>query len=210
MNKIHTFVINDEPLIDKSTGLRTATLIYKGGRFVYAEVCTETGKIQAPVHTSDEPEMQVALERLTLMDTRKIIVIDADVNPVAAAIIEDCHYSLEIPNYVEDLPNGKQFVYEYSDAVKLGEIYDIPNMAFDLEKNDFNYRYMINDITDEEYIQSIDAQLTFIDDQLLENSYTDSQMVKINDFKQSLLDLKSTYDGSIKHWKIQFPTCSEL
>jgi len=210
MNKIHKFKINDEPLVEKSTGKREATLIYKGGRYVYAEVCTETGKIQAPVHTSDSPEMEVALERLTQMDTRKIVVIDADENPLAAAIIEDSHYNLEIPNYVEELPNGEKFVYEYSDTVKLNEIYDIINMKFDIEKNDFEYKFLINDITDEDYLKSVDSQLEYIEDQLKENDYTESQLEEINEFKQKLSAIKQSYDGSIKHWKFPFPTCSAL
>jgi hypothetical protein len=210
MNKVHTFKINDEPLVDKSTGIREATLVYKGGRYVYAEVCTETGKIQAPVHTSDTPEMEVALDRLTQMETRKIIVIDANENPVAAAIIEDSHYDLKIPNYVEELPSGEQFIYEYSETVKLNEIYDVNNMKFNLEKNDFEYKYVINDITDEAYIESIDSQLSYISDQLAENTYSESQLAEIDEFKQKLLALKASYDGSVKHWKFPFPTCSAL
>jgi hypothetical protein len=210
MNKVHKFTINDEPMVEASTGKREATLIYKGGRYVYAEVCTETGKIQAPVHNSDTPEMEVALERLTLMDTRKIIAIDAEENPIAAALIEDCHYTLEIPNYTEVLPSGETYSYEYSDTAKLNEIYDVSNLKFNLEKNDFEYKFFINDISDEEFIQSIDSQLEHIANQLEENSYSESQLAEIDSFKQELEELKESYDGSVKHWKIGFPTCSVL
>jgi len=208
MNKVHKFKINDEPFVDKSTGKREATLIYKGGRYVYVEVCTETGKIQAPVHFSDVSEMEVALDRLTQIDTRKIVEIDADKNPIAAAIIEDSHYSLEIPKYVEILPNGDEYVFEYPENSKFNEIYDIHNMTFDIEKQDFDYKFLVNDISDEDFIHTIEVQLESIDAQLKENSYSDSQMAEIEKFKQELIDLKDSYDGSVKHWKIGYPVCS--
>lgn len=210
MNKVHKFTINDEPFVDVSTGKRQATLVYKGGRYVYAEICTETGKIQAPVHTSDEPEMETALERLTLMDTRKIIEIDANINPIAAAIILDSFYTLEIPNYEEVLPSGQTYTHEYSDTAKLGDIYKITDLIFDLEKNDFDYTYDINNVSDQDFVQSIDAQLEYIQQQLTENTYSDAQMNEIDAFKQELLDLKAAYDGSVKHWKVGFPSCSVL
>jgi hypothetical protein len=210
MNKVHKFTINDEPFVDTSTGVREATLIYKGGRYVYAEVCTETNKIQAPVHMSDTPDMETAQDRRTEMDTRVIGEIDADTNPIAAAIIIDSFYHIEIPTYVEELPDGTTYTNEYPDTCKLNEVYDITNMTFDIEAKDFNYKFNSATVTDEEFIESIDAQLTHVENCLEENSYTEDQLTSIEEFKLQLIALKDSYDGSVKHWKIGFPTCSEL
>jgi hypothetical protein len=210
MNKVYKFKINDEPFVNTSTGKREATLIYKGSRYVYAEVCTETGKIQAPVHMSETTDLETAQERRTVMDTRVIVEIDADENPIAAAIILDSFYHIEIPTYIEELPDGTTYTYNYPDTCKFNEVYDVINMTFDVEKNDFNYQFNSATVSDEQFIESIDAQLIHIEDCLKENSYTESQLTAIEEFKQKLLNLKESYDGSVKHWKFEFPTCSEL
>lgn len=211
MNKVHTFNINDEPFVNVSTGKRQATLIYKGPRYVYAELDIELEKIQAPVHASEEPELEAAEERLTIDPTRKIICIDADENPIAAAIIwgSSC-YTLGIPTYKETLPDGNEYVYDYGEEPHLDDIFDIKNMIFIDEKNDFDYTYDINNVTDEDFIESVENVLTYIEDQLKQNSYSESQMTEINEFKSKLVAIKESYDGSVKHWKFEFPTCSVL
>lgn len=211
MNKVHTFDINDEPFVNVSTGKRQATLIYKGPRYVYAELDIELKRIQAPVHASEEPELEIAEERLTQEPTRKIICIDADENPIAAAIIwGTSSYTLEIPKYVEELSDGTEYVYDYGEDPSLDDIFDLKNMDFNFEENDFEYTYDINDVSDEDFIQSVDYILEHIAIQLKENSYSPSQLTEINDFKAKVTAIKENYDGSIKHWKFEFPTCSVL
>lgn len=210
MKLTKTITINDEPLVSTSTGLRTAELTYTGKRYVYVEADKDTHKIMAMVHMSDEPEMEIALERLTQDDSRVIIEIDAIEKTIAACLISD-DYELAVDNYSETLPDGTVWEYNYGDKPNLKEIYDYFNMEFDAETGDFvEYKFDENDISDDDFLNTIDSNIAWIDECIETNTYTESNLAQIQEHRQKLVDLKESYDGTVKHWKFEFPTCSVL
>lgn len=206
MRKQVTFYINDEPLVATATEQRQATITYEGPRYLYVEYCSEEQTVTAPVHMSDEPEMEAAEERRTQLDCRSIIEIDAQNDGIFThCVYMPTMYRLSIPDYTETLPNGDEYTYEYPDDPSLDDIYDLKNMTFDPETKDFIWIYDVNDITEEEFIESIDDALSSINDDIDEGIFDADDMVKVNEYKAALTEFKESYDGSIKHWKLEFP-----
>lgn len=206
MRKQVTFYINDEPLVATATEKRQATIAYEGPRYLYVEYCTDECHVTAPVHWSDEPELEVAEERRTIDDCRVIIELDAEDSIFPICAFMPTLYKLSIPNYTETLLDGSTYTYEYSDDPSLDDIYDLKNMKFDPEAKDFaEWLYDINEISDDEFIESIDAALTSVQDDIDEGAFDPEDMTKVNAYIAELNALKESYDGSIKHWKLQFP-----
>ena len=159
------------------------------------------------VHASDAPEDNIAEERLTPEEGRVICHIDASQTPLLAAIVTN-NYTLFVDDYEEILPNGEKYEYKYPEENSLKEIYDIVNFKFDAEKGDFEeYIYLTNDITDEQFIKTTSELLDHIDDNKKDNDYTEEELAQIEKFKEEVQHILDTYDGSVKHWKFQFPVC---
>jgi hypothetical protein len=202
-----TISINDEPLKAKSSGKRTAELKYLGERFVYAEVCGQTNKILTMVHLSEEPQLEIALERLTPDCDRYIIEVDATDKTLLAAIISD-NYDLSVDDYNENLSDGSVFVYNYSKPNQLCDIFSVHNMTYSKSKKDFDeYLYLINDISTEEFKNSVNEIISKTDIALKNNSYSTSDTLKINEFLTELNAILEKVDQGIDHWKLKFPVC---
>jgi hypothetical protein len=207
MKKVFTIDINDEPLIQTSTGKRQATITYTGKRYVYTEVCMLINKTYALVHASDtntEEDAQIAHERLTQEEGRVIMLIDAEENPITACIITD-QYTMTVDNYVEELPNGTTWTYDYPEDPGLRDIFDIINATFDPETKNYSYKYLDAEITDEEFIASIDDMIKVIDETTELNEYTEEELPKIAVFREELESFKDTIDGSILNHKLIIP-----
>ena len=159
----------------------------------------------APVHWSDEPEPEAAEERRTIDECRVIVELDAQDSIFPHCVFMPTMSKVSIPDYTETLPNGDEYTYEYSDDPTLDDIYDIKNMTFDLETKNFEWVYDINDIDDEEFIQSINDAIESVQDDIDDGLFDESDMGLVNAYKTELTTLRDTYDGSIKHWKIEFP-----
>jgi len=207
MRKVFTIDINDEPLVETSTGKRQATITYTGGRYVYTEVCTLINKTYALVHMSDtntEEDNQIAQDRLTLEEGRVIMVIDANENPITACIITD-QYTMSVEDYTEELPNGQTYVYEYGEDPGLRDIFDITNATFDPETKNYTFGYIYNELTFEEYVKSIQDLIDVIDQSFEDNDYTESDTAVLNEYKKTLEEFKAAYDGSIASHKLAIP-----
>lgn len=207
MKKVFTIDINDEPLIQTSTGKRQATITYTGKRYVYAEVCMLINKTYALVHASDtntKEDAQIAHERLTQEEGRVIMLIDAEENPITACIITD-QYTMTVDNYTEVLPNGTTWTYDYPQDPGLRDIFDIINATFDPETKNYRYKYLDAGITDEEFIASIDDMIKVIDETTELNEYTEGELPKIAVFREELESFKDTIDGSILNHKLIIP-----
>jgi len=205
MKKVFTIDINDEPLIQTSTGKRQATITYTGGRYVYTEVCMLINKTYALVHASDtntEEDEQIAQERLTQQEGRVILLIDAEENPITACIITD-QYTMKVDNYAEELPNGTTWTYDYPQDPGLRDIFDIINATFDPETKNYGYKYIDFGSTTEQFIESIDDMIKVIDDAVEE--YTEEELVKIMQYREDLVNFKDTIDGTIACHKLIIP-----
>jgi hypothetical protein len=211
MRKKVTFYINDEPLVATATEQRQATITYEGPRYLYVEYCSDECHVMAPVHWSDEPEPEVAEERRTIDDCRSIIELDAQDSIFPICVFMPTLYKLSIPDYTEELPDGNTFAYEYPPEPTLDDIYDLKNMEFDPETKDFKeWLYDINDISDDEYVQSIDDAIASANDDINDGFVDESDLPKMTAFIAELEQLKEDYTtgiyGPVQHWKIDFPT----
>jgi len=205
MKIVHTFDINDEPLVKTSTGIRTAELTYNGPRYIYVEACTILRAILVPIHFSDIEELSLAEEKLTDAPGRIVVKIDAQEKPLVAAIATN-FYKLKIENYEEELPNGEIFKHEYSENPSLGEIFDIVNMKFDHRICDFEqYKFAINDVSDKDFKKNTQDIINMIDQALESNQYIGNDIEIVTNYKNQITEILNNYDGSIKHWKIKFP-----
>lgn len=207
MKKVFTIDINDEPLIQTSTGKRQATITYTGKRYIYVEVCMLINKTYALVHASDtntEEDERIAQERLTQEEGRVIMLIDAEENPITACIITD-QYTMTVDNYVEELPNGTTWTYDYPHDPGLRDVFDIINATFDPETKNYNYKYLDAEMTDEEFIKSIDDIIATIDEAKENNEYTAEELPKIAKYREDLTSFKNTIDGSILNHKLIIP-----
>lgn len=211
MRKQVTFYINDEPLVATATEKRQATITYDGPRYLYVEYCSDECCVMAPVHQSEEPELEVAEERRTIDECRSIIEIDARDNVFTVCAFMPTMYKLSIPDYTETLPDGTEYTYEYNDDPTLDDIYDMKNMKFDPETKDFKeWLYDINDISDEEFIQSIDDAIASANDDINDGFVDESDLPKMAAHITELEQLKEDYTtgiyGPVPHWKLGFPT----
>lgn len=206
----YTFDINDEPHTSVSTGKRQATITYTGPRFLYVEVCSELEKALVVVHSTDsEPDLDTALERLSAIDSRSIIEIDGSQQPLVASIISG-FYSLEIPDYEEELPNGTVYKHAHCDTPDISEIFNIHSMKFDIEKKDFvEYLYHVIPTTKDDMVVAVEMILEKVEAALADplKGFTDEEVAALNTYKDQL----NAYITDIEthdHWKIDFPFCS--
>jgi hypothetical protein len=203
--------INDEPWGGVDTGKRSATLVYKGPKYVYLEYDAVTDKVQQLTHISEsEPDMEGALEKLTPIEGRSIIEIDAVENIIAASYFWDI-YELTVEDYVEQLENGETYTYTYSSPNgKLSEIFDFNKMTWDLENNDYDeYKFMVAPVTDAEMLVSVDMILEKVQDSLENNtslSSTDREAIEV--FEVALNKFKTDMALGVENWKMAFPICS--
>jgi hypothetical protein len=202
-------VINDEPLLPVSTGKRKARLTYTGPKYLYLEYDNVSKKIQVLMHTSETPELEQAKEKLTPIDGREVIVIDAEDKTIAATFFWS-NYTLSVDQYTEELPNGEIYTYEYSQSTTIGEIFNFLNMEWNVEKNDFNeYKFVIAGVTPSEMISSTDLLIEKINLALVENTtLTVENKLEIQEYADKLLKFKSDVESGIPHWKLAFPVCS--
>ncbi len=202
--------INDEPWVAEDNGIRTATLIYTGPRYIYLEYDTVTGKIQQLAHMSElESDMQGALERLSQFENRAMAEVDALEKIIVAS--QFWHgYQLKVEDYVEELENGETYTYAYhSPDAKLGEIFDFNNMIWDQEKNDFNeYKFYANPVTQENMLESIDMILGKVEESLNNTNVTDQDKEIIAAYKTALIKFKTDMALGVECWKMAFPVCS--
>ena len=211
MRKQVTFYINDEPLLATATEQRQATLTWDGPRYLYVEYCSDEECVMAPVHWSEEPEPEEAEERRTMDECRQIIELDVHENLFAMCVFMPTDYRMTVPDYTETLPDGTVYSFEYPDDPNLDDVYDIKNMKFDPTTKDFKeWLYDVNDISDEEFVESIDGALVSIQDDIDDGFIDESDMTTVNEYIAKLNELKESYTtgvyGPVQHWKIDFPT----
>jgi hypothetical protein len=202
--------INDEPWVAEDNGIRKATLIHTGPRYIYLEYDTVTGKIQQMMHLSEsESDMETALSRMTPTENRAIAEVDA-----LERIIVASHfwhgYQLKVEDYVEELENGETYTYKYhSPDAKLGEIFDFNNMVWNQEKNDFNeYKFYANPVTEEDMLKSIEMILVKVQASLDGTDISDQDKVTIAAYKTALIKFKTDMALGVESWKMAFPVCT--
>lgn len=202
--------INDEPWSAVDTGKRTATLIYQGPKYLYLEYDGATDKVLQLTHTAESaPDLAGALEKLTPVEGRTIVEINAETSTIAASYFWD-HYELVVADYVENLENGETYTYAYSSpSPKLGEIFNFYKMTWGLETGDFDeYKFMVPPVSEAEMTESINSILGKVQDSLANNaSLTAAERSTIEDYVVALNKFKSDMASGVESWKMAFPVC---
>lgn len=209
----HEFNLNDEYYGQTSTGVRKATVTYNGPRYLYVDVELETGEIMACHYKSDTPDMETALSSSMQDDDdpetppTKCIEVDATLKPLLACVVTGTYSMEQIPDYVEELSNGEQWVEAYPEGSRLEEIFNIAKKIYDFEKGDWaEWIFHESGITQEEFFESIDHEITLQEIAMEENVYTDSQVAKINGYIERLKAHKQKVtDTGIPHYKFEYP-----
>lgn len=203
--------INDEPWSAADTGKRTATLVYTGPKYLYLEYCGVTDKVLTLTHfTESSPDLAGALEKLTPIEGRSIVEINAETSTIAAAYFWD-HYELIVADYVEKLENGETYTYAYSSpSPKLGEIFDFYKMTWGLETGDFDeYKFMLPACSESEMLESINTIIAKIQDSLANNtSLTDAERNSITVYIGELNKFKADMAAGVESYKMGFPICT--
>lgn len=203
--------INDEPWSAANTGKRTATLVYNGPKYLYLEYDSVTDKVLQPTHIAEfATDLAGALEKLTPIEGRSIVEINAEISIIAASYFWD-NYELTVADYEENLENGETYTYAYtSPNVKLGEIFDFPKMTWGLETGDFDeYKFMLPPVSESEMTESIDLILGKVQDSLANSTVLsaadrnsiDIYIIAMNKFKADMA-------SGVESWKMAFPICS--
>lgn len=202
--------INDEPWSAVDTGKRTATLIYQGPKYLYLEYDSVTDKVLQLTHISElEPDLAGALEKLTPIEGRSIVEVNAEISTIAASYFWDS-YELIVADYVENLENGETYTYEYnSPNAKLGQIFDFYKMTWGLETGDYDeYKFMVAPVSEDEMIKSIDLILEKVRYSLAENtSLSAADRNSIDAYIVALNKFKTDMTAGVEHWKMAFPVC---
>lgn len=202
--------INDEPWVAEDNGVRTATLVYSGPRYIYLEYDTVTGRVQQLAHLSEsESDMEGALERLSQFEDRAMAEVDAQERIIVASHFWH-GYQLQVADYVEELENGETYTYQYhSPDAKLGEIFDFNNMTWDQEKNDFNeYKFYANPVTQENMLESIEMILEKVEESLSNTNIPETDREIIATYKTELIKFRTDMGLGVECWKMAFPVCS--
>lgn len=203
-------IINDEPLKKEATGKRKVFLNYEGPKYLYLELNNHTKKIEAVTHTAESiPDPAGAQERLTPIEGREIVEIDAETRIVAAAHFWSIH-SLEIQNYEEVIETGETYTYNYDSTPVVGEIFNFNNMVWNKEKNDFEeYKFILAPVDNNEMAKSVDMIVEKVGKALVENkALTDEQRNIINTYVSDLHKYKENLNKGVENWKMAFPICT--
>lgn len=201
--------INDEPLISQATGKRKAVINYDGPKYLYLELNSHTNKIEAVAHSAESvPDPAGAQERLTPIDGREIVELDAEDKTIAAAHFWS-HHSVEVSDYTEVLENGETYEYKYDSTPVVGEIFDFNNMRWNKAKNDFDeYKFILAPNSDAVINSSIDMLVEKVNKALVENTaLTNEQKTEINQYINDLHTFKANTAKGIENWKMAFPAC---
>jgi hypothetical protein len=203
--------INDEPWTAVDTGKRTATLVYQGPKYLYLEYDSTTDKVLQLTHIAEStPDLAGALEKLTPIEGRSIVEINAETSTTAASYFWD-HYELIVTDYVENLENGETYTYAYSSpSPKLGEIFDFYKMTWGLETGDFDeYKFMLPPVSESEMTESINSILAKVQESLANNtSLSASDKTSIEAYIVAMNKFKADMAAGVESWKMAFPICS--
>ena len=203
--------INDEPWSAADTGKRTATLVYQGPKYLYLEYDSTTDKVLQLTHIAEStPDLAGALEKLTPIEGRSIVEINAETSTTAACYFWD-HYELIVTDYVEQLENGETYTYAYSSpSPKLGEIFDFYKMTWGLETGDFDeYKFMVPPVSESEMTESINSILAKVQESLANNtSLSARDKTSIEAYIVAMNKFKADMAAGVESWKMAFPICS--
>lgn len=203
-------VINDEPYVATTTGKRKVVLTYEGPRYLYVEWDRPTQKLLVVTHISESsPDMQGALPKLTPIEGREIVEIDAETNTIAAANLFGIH-TIAVGDYVEKLENGETWTYQYPTNAILSDVFNFNAMTWVKEKGDYNeYIYHLAPNTDDQMKESVNMIIEKVSLAVRENKDLSEEQLKIvNQYLVDLITYRDNLGKGVENWKMVFPICT--
>lgn len=196
--KEFTVLIPDEPFKENTDLNKIAQCTYTGPRYIVVEVHPYTGLCQSPVGFFEDHK-EINLNLYHKGEECKIILIDAEFNPLEAAYITHQYTNEDVEDYVF-YHNDKEiwrFEYEKETGI-LSDIFKSPHrLYYDFQNEKFlKIPYETHGITHEEFWTGIDNQIKDYESRNL----TSTECVE---YLENLKDLKNTYKD-VDHWKIPF------
>lgn len=209
----HEFNLNDEYYGQTSTGVRKATAVYNGPRYLYIDVELANGQFNGCFYKSDEPDLEGALE-FSMQDDddpetppAKCVEVDAMSRPLLACWVTGTYTIDPITTYEETLSNGETWIESYPENSRLEEIFNMAEFVFDMETGDWpTWRFHEAGQTQEEFFENIESEITQQQIALDENLYKESQVAEINAYIDRLRAYKQKIiDTGIPHYKFEYP-----
>lgn len=207
MRKKFTVSIPDEPFKDSLTQNKTVEITYTGPEFLVISYDPNTNKVQSVdgyFKSADEIDLSNFAD-----DRYKFAVIDAEKNLLEAALLTDNYNHESVDPYIETLPTGEEFIYNYSTNGILDDLFNRWDLKYSLENQTFSkLDYLKFGTSREQFLESLTSTIDLITAEkakAAEEGATEEELAKYDHVIQWCENFESTY-GNIDHWKIPFPT----
>ena len=193
-----TYDVPDTYLGQTNALKKTATFTYKGPDKLWIFVDNATKKIISRYHyTEGEDGADVPTA-----EGQTKVMIDANINPVIAAL---CHNEVDygmLEHTHEDLPNNT--MYGHPVDTPPDHTYEIQEIEYDFDKQEFvkPYPWKQPHVEWADILKWRDTALTH-SDMMLHNAPAD-QKDAWKEYRQQLRDVPQTFAG-VDPWKITFP-----
>lgn len=203
MRKFFTFKLSDEPYKTTTDLNNTVDAIYEGPRFLALCVHMPTGEIRYVARAGDTEDV---LDMASLVDDdeeTEFIVLDADEKTFEAAYLTNLYQHDPIPDFVYELPDGKEYRYTFAGGGIAQNYY-----GQDLFYRDGEFttpRFREHAVTRESVLQGTRITIEMINKSLAENDYTSQEREAIEDYVSFLESLSTEKYANIDHWKFPFP-----
>lgn len=203
MKKFFEVTLPDEPFKTETTLNKKVQCTYDGPKYLLIRVDDATGQVVGAVSGSD------SLDGLNAEsfneEGHSFHVLDASINPFEAAYISYAYTHPEIESYVETLPNGDKWEYNYEKSTGvLSHLYKALNLKYVGGKFVMPER-ITHGTSREDFFNGINGLLEGLTKSLNENDFLPEERTKLEEYKSWLSTLEKDY-ANIDHWKIRFPT----
>lgn len=203
MRKFFEVTLPDEPFKAETTLNKKVQCLYDGPKYLLVRVEDATGKVVSSVNGSDTIDGLYA--ETFNEEGHSFHVLDASVNPFEAAYLSYAYTHPDIEPYVETLPNGDKWEYNYETKTGLlSHLFKQLDLKYDGGKYIAPER-VVHGTSREDFFNGVNGLLEGLTKSLSENDFLPEEKAKLEEYKTWLSKLEKDY-ANIDHWKIKFPT----
>jgi len=200
ITKTFEYDMPDAYLYQTSALKKKGTFTYIGPRYLWIFADADTGKIRGKFHYTEAddganvptPEGQIKIQ------------VDADVNPLIASLIHNEVVYGDLPQTVENLPDGT--TYGHPDPQVPDHTVELEEVIYNATSNTFEINYPTcwkkPHMTWEGILAWRNQSLQSTDGKL--KTCTPEKVAAWTEYRQKLRDLPATWAG-IDPWKVSFP-----
>ena len=210
IEKAFNIKIPNQPYVDDFSDDKEQASVYNGDKYLKFQYNATTGNIVNVIGNGDTEEEMVANEG-PLMEGHLPAILDADANPLHAALISRHYTTGDVADYTEDLGttdaegNAETWEHFWNDTTGLlSQIYNIETMKY-VDNAIVMPEFKTHGITRESFLEGLTQQITACTTELARSGvYSDGEVAEITAYKTTLEAIDTKYDG-VDHWKIPFP-----